>query len=503
MTLLIKNVRIIGGAREFPEPCDVFVNGEHISAIGNFPKKPADVVLDGQGAFLSPGFIDVNTASDHYLTLLEYPSQEDFLKQGVTSIFGGMCGASLAPLLYGGLESFRKWGGTNRVNVNWHTMAEFLEVVDKRPLAVNFGTLVGHSTVRRALVGEATRDLTKNELEVFKSTLTNALREGAFGLSTGLEYVHARSTSYAEIAALASIVKRNNGVYATHLRDTKEGIGDAVRETIKLAEETTAKTLISHFVPIVGQEQRYEKARATIESLPPEVDFHFGVYPSLFAMMPIYMFLPRWAQTDGFEKMLSQLKDDWMAAKIQKDMPHLDEDQFIIAQAPGNDFLVGRSLRDMKQMYGMDDSRAALLKLMAALGMRGAAMYKNVNGALIAEALASPRSFIASDAPSFGFAKDRRLKSERTTGTFTKFLSMVEGQRIMPLADAIRKITLEPAKTFGLAGRGVIKEGNFADLTCFKGGTIRFTVVNGMLAMQDGEFKGAFPGRALRHSVPK
>src|SRR5271156_5709432 len=124
MTLLIKNVRILGANREIPEPTDVFVNDEKISAIGSFPQKNADEILDGQGAYLSPGFIDVNTDSDHYLTLFDHPGQEDFLKQGVTTIFGGMCGSSLAPLLYGSLESIRKWSGRESINVDWHTMKE-------------------------------------------------------------------------------------------------------------------------------------------------------------------------------------------------------------------------------------------------------------------------------------------------------------------------------------------------------------------------------------------
>ncbi len=105
MTLLIKNVRIIGGAQTFPEISDVFIAGDKISAIGNFSTKTADQVIDGQGAYLSPGFIDVNTDSDHYLSLFDHPEQEDFVRQGVTTIIGGMCGSSLAPLIYGSLES--------------------------------------------------------------------------------------------------------------------------------------------------------------------------------------------------------------------------------------------------------------------------------------------------------------------------------------------------------------------------------------------------------------
>src|SRR3989344_3726731 len=249
-TLLIKNVRIVGGEREYREKADVFINGDKISAIGNFPTKSADKVLDGQGGYLSPGFIDINTDSDHYLTLFGYPEQEDFLRQGVTTIIGGNCGSSLAPLIYGTLESVQKWGDIRMINVDWHTVGEFLNIFEKKPLALNFGTLAGHSTIRRAIVGEELRDLTKNELAVMGETLRKALEEGAFGLSTGLSYVHGAETPYSELKFLAGIVREYNGVYSTHLPRSGHNILESVDETIKLAQETGVKTEISHFVPI-------------------------------------------------------------------------------------------------------------------------------------------------------------------------------------------------------------------------------------------------------------
>src|SRR5580693_7162162 len=191
MTLLVKNIQLVDGVNDFPERSDVFIAKGKISAIGNFSNKKADEVIDGQGAYLSPGFIDVNTDSDHYLTLFDYPSQGDFLKQGVTTIFGGMCGSSLAPLLYGSLESVRKWGGSeDKINVNWHTIGEFLATIDKQPLGVNFGTLAGHGTIRRGIEGDDVRELTKNEIAVFSETLKKALGEGSFGMSTNLGSVH-------------------------------------------------------------------------------------------------------------------------------------------------------------------------------------------------------------------------------------------------------------------------------------------------------------------------
>jgi N-acyl-D-amino-acid deacylase len=505
MTLLIKNVTIIGGDRTFKEGTDVFVNDNKISAIGDFPNKKADIVIDGQGAYLSPGFIDSNTDSDHYLTLFDNPSQEDFLRQGVTTIMGGMCGSSLAPLLYGSLESIQKWGDTNRINVNWHSMAEFIASLEKRPLGVNFGTLVGHSTLRRAIVGEALRDLTKNEMSVFSHMLETALSEGAYGFSTGLEYVHAKKTPYSELRVFAEITKKFQGVYATHLRDGSAGVKESVEETIKIARESGVSVLISHFVPVVGFEKEYEAALEMINTLSQDVDLNFDIYPSPYSMTPIYTFLPSWAQNGGTKIMLTNISDDWLLARIKKDLPDIDEDNFIVAQAPGNDFLVGKSLKEIKQMYELTDKREALIKLMQIMQLRGSVLYKNLNMELIKKAIASKRSLIASNAPSFAEQEQgrRHLKSERTTATFINFLSLVEDHKILSLEDAIRKITLDPAKKFGLGGRGQIKEGNFADLVCFKGTEIKFTVVNGRVVEKENEFENIFSGTVLHQQRQK
>ena len=216
--------------------------------------------------------------------------------------------------------------------------------------------------------------------------------------------------------------------------------------------------------------------------------------------MPLYTFLPLWAQTGGWEAMLKNVKDEWMFPRMIKEMPPIDENNLTIAQAPANNFLVGKTLRELKEMYDVKDAREALLRVMAAMDLRGVALYKNIDEDLLIKAITSKRSFISSNAPSFSESKKiKQLKSERTKGTFTKFLSLVEKDGIMPLDEAIRKITQAPARMFGLAGRGEIKEGNFADLTCFKDGVVKFTVVNGRVAVKNGEFQNVFAGRAFRH----
>ncbi len=516
MTLLIKNVQILGGEGGFSGIRDVFVTGDKISAIGDFGNKKADEIIDGQGAYLSPGFIDVNTDSDHYLTLLDHPEQEDFLRQGVTTIIGGMCGSSLAPLLYGGLESVQKWGDIRKVNVGWHSIAEFLAMLDKLSLGVNFATLVGHSTVRRALVGDNLRDLSKNELHVLSGVLERSLKEGAFGLSTGLGYVHGSKTPYSEIKYLAEIVKKYNGVYATHLRKSGPELKNSVDETIKLAKEAGAKTLVSHFLPFIGTEKAYGEALREIRALPKNIDFNFDLYPFDTSVLPVYTFLPSWAQNGGKAVMLRNVKDDWLSKKIMHDLPEINPKNFILAQAPDNNFLVGKTLEELSDVFNTENHKQALIKLMVTTEFRSVVFYKNINLNLIKRAVENPRSFIASNAAAIGDSeKVNVLKPERATNTFTKFLKMVASDGVMPLDAAIKKITYNPAQKFNIKGRGEVKEGNFADLTVFKIGEvvgavgeataeknveIECVIVNGTVAFKKGDgFRARRGGRALRH----
>ena len=503
MTLLIKNVRILGGAREFSETTDVFVTHDKISGIGAYANKAADQTLDGQGAYLAPGFIDVDASSDHYLTLFDYPSQDDFLKQGVTTILGGACGSSLAPLLYGSLESVRKWGGLeDRINVNWHTIAELLQTIDCHPLGVNFGTLTGHATVRRAIVGDALRDLTKNEMGVLLETLRKALREGAFGISTGLGYVHGKNTPYGELKKVAELTKEFHAIYSTHLRNYDVGIGQSVDETLKLVKDTGAKALISHFVPVIKSRAEYESALGRIEmAAAAGAGIRFDLYPFDTRILPIYTFLPDWAQNGGQQTMLANLKDEWLAKRVRKDMPWIDDEHCIVAQAPDNDPFVGKTLREVRDIYAFDDSRDALMRLMLETNLRGTLLYRNLDEDLVRRGLSSPQSFVTSDAPSMDAnpKRGRLFKSERTTSTFPAFLSLAE-HGLMPLEEAVKKITVLPAKEFGIVGRGVIKEGNYADLTCFRSGEFKFTIVNGKVAVKDGKFQNVLAGKALRRN---
>src|SRR3990167_6285571 len=208
--ILIKGAKIVDGSGQtIPFLADLLIKNDRISAIGKFPSKKADLVIDGLGLYITPGFIDVNTHSDHHLSLFTHPAQSDFLLQGVTTTFGGVCGASLAPLIAGGLEAIRKW------------------------------------------------------------------------------------TDTAEIKELVRVIAKHGGVYATHLRNDREGLTASVEETVKVAEETGAKVVISHLKPLIGFENDYKKA---IELIHQAADIHFDLFPTGESVVPIYTLFPAWAR---------------------------------------------------------------------------------------------------------------------------------------------------------------------------------------------------------------
>lgn len=493
MTLIIKNAQIIGGEGKFPPKLDVFVNDDKISAIGLFPNKRADLIIDGQGCCLLPGFIDVRNDADHYLDIFDDSSQENLLRDGITTVIGGHCGASLAPLIYGTLESVRKWADISKINVNWHSVDEFLELLERKPLGVNFGTLIGHSTVRRALVGDNQRDLTKNEIKVFEKVIEDGLKEGAFGFSIGLGYVHGRKVPRPEIKTLSRIVAKYKSVYSVHLRKEGGEIRDSVRENIKIAKETGVKTLISHFLPVLSFEKEYESALGDIQNLGNEYNFHFDVYPFPVTCVSLYTFLPEWAQDRNLETMIEKLKNRWLLPKIVSDLPDISPKDFIIGRAPANKPLEGLTLQEFMEFYSIKDSKKALVKLMIATKLQSVIFHKNVNLDLLKSALKDRHSLIASGALDL-----KKLKQE-AKGAFSAFLEMAKQENLMPFEDAVKKITWEPSKKFNIAKRGVIKEGYFADFVGFKDGEVKFVVVNGRLAFKDGVFEKNLAGRPLRH----
>ena len=200
--------------------------------------------------------------------------------------------------------------------------------------------------------------------------------------------------------------------------------------------------------------------------------------------------------------MNEDLRDDWLRSKIEKDLPEVNPAKFIIAQAPGNDSLVGLTLGDIRKMYSLKSTKEALTKLMTVTNLQATIFYENINESLVEKALRSRRSLVASNAASF--RENNRfkiLKPERATSTFTKFLSLSEKENLMSKEDAIEKITKVPAEKLGLKNRGLIKEGYIADLVGLKENNVNFVVLNGKVVVEDGKITGLRAGKILRHKI--
>ena len=189
------------------------------------------------GKIVAPGFIDIHNHSDSYWRLFLEPQLPSLVYQGITTIVGGNCGASIAPLSSGKIiESVQKWADIKEVNVNWLSMGEFRQEMEKRKLGLNFATLVGHGTLRRGIIGDDMRRLAEDELDLFKNILEKSLEAGALGFSAGLAYSHEREAKWDELEAMLEIVTRHKKIFSLHLRDEGRDIISAIDEAIDLGQ---------------------------------------------------------------------------------------------------------------------------------------------------------------------------------------------------------------------------------------------------------------------------
>ena len=232
--ILIKNGTVIDGSGEAMRHADVGIKDDKIVEVGELHNDKGEIEIDAKGKLVCPGFIDVNNHSDTYWQMFLEPDMPSLIHQGITTIVGGNCGSSLAPLVSSkNIESIQKWVDLSKVNVNWLSMAEFFNFLSEKGLTLNFASLSGHGTMRRGVLGDEVRSPSPKELNFIKKKLTESLKEGSLGMSTGLIYTHARMASLSELTELAEIVKKYDGIYATHIRGESEELGDSSRRPSK------------------------------------------------------------------------------------------------------------------------------------------------------------------------------------------------------------------------------------------------------------------------------
>ena len=520
---LIKNATIIDGTGREPYAGDLAIKGDKIVLVGEIADS-AKHVIDAQNSFVAPGFIDITNHSDTYWTLFSAPFQESMVAQGVTTIIGGNCGASLAPLASAeAIRSIQKWTPLPEVNVNWSTLGEFLNVVEDTGIGVNFGTLVGHSTLRRGIVGDEIRALSQEELSKMSYLLEQALNEGAFGISTGLVYAHGKYTSQDELAFLAKVASAKKRIYATHLRSEGRHVLSAVDEVIKVSEEGDVRAHISHF-KVVGKRNwaQFSKALTLLNRARSRgVDITFDVYPYRSTGSLLYLFLPDWVLKGGKEEILMRLRDRDLRSKIIKQISEnsLPYDRIFIADAlrSREETAIGKSISELAIAF-QKSPEETVIDLLVGHDLHvvtlqlGEISLKNLKLAATHRA-----SVFSSDGAGYDASYEKRniLVHPRSFAAFPRVLKQFSHEKKwLLLKDAIAKMTSNTASLLGLTHRGRIDKGFFADLVVFNADTISdeasysspyhypngidYVFINGELALRDGQLTKTRSGRVLR-----
>jgi N-acyl-D-amino-acid deacylase len=519
--IIIKNGTLIDGSGKPMYRADIGIKDDLIVKIGDLHNEKSEIEIDATERLVCPGFVDVNNHSDTYWQIFNDPNLESLIYQGITTIVGGNCGSSLAPLLGAkAIASVQKWSNISQTGINWLTTTEFLEVVSKNKLSVNFATLVGQATLRRSILGDDTRHLNAREVDFLADRLATAMKEGALGLSSGLIYSHARSTTEDELVRLAQTIEKYHGVYVTHMRNEGVDFIAATDEAIEVARKSKVKLHISH-LKVTGEKNwgMMDGALAAI-SRANEVglDVSFDVFPYTNTGSVLYTLLPSWVSDGGKKMMLGRLKNSQLRAKVVAEMKEsgIDYSKIEIAISPLNKTLARRKISDIAVSQEKSVEDAVIDMLIASEG-RVIISMDVLSEENIDKAVAHPASMISTNGAGYSddHGKTGEMVHPRSFGTFPRILARyVLGKKIISWEDAIRKMTSFPAQKFGIEKRGELKESYFADIVVINQNEIRdlatpenpyqynkgvdCVLVNGQIVLQEGQYNGNKFGEVIR-----
>jgi len=514
--LVLRGATILDGLGGPEFRADIAITNDRIAAIGAVDA--TDVrVIDVSGLHISPGFIDMHSHSDQ--SILACPTADSRVRQGITTECTGNCGSSAAPKVRSQTASSGDDQGVR----------EYAALLEGIGISVNHALLIGQGSLRANQIGLVDRPLSDAERNGVSRELKKALRAGAFGLSTGLEYSPGRFTPADEIHELARIVQRQHGLYASHIRNEEAKLLPAIEEAIEVGRATGVRVQVSH-LKAAGKPNwpQMERAIALIESARAEgVDVMADAYPYTAYSTGLNIFLPDWALDGGAAATSARLQSPADRARLREEVaPRVmsdpgDYDLVVISSvsAKGDPACVGKNLREIAAMRNTDPVEAALMLIEENEG-EVSFVGHGMSEENVARVLAHPLVMIGSD----GFAMRTPEPGQATTqphprsyGAYPRMLGYYVRERgVLDLPTAIRKMTSLPAERLGLRDRGRIAVGMKADLVVFDTKTvgerstfaaphqyptgIEHVFVNGVAVVENGNHTGARPGRALRRS---
>jgi len=523
--LLIRKAMLYDGSGQPPRVADVAVRGDRIAAIESAATKDISIeqakkVLEGQGLCLAPGFIDAHSHSD--FPLLACPTAESKLHQGITTDVFGQCGFSAFPVTGKNRQEYLDELNPLEIELAWSDLAGYRKRVEETGISVNAVTLVGHSSVRSAVLGFEDRPPTEDELQAMVREVEKAMDQGAIGLSTGLQYPPGRFGDTDEVVALARGAGRGRGLYSTHMRCEGDRLIDSVEETLEIGRRAELPVIVSHLK--ASGRANWGKAGQAITLI--EVARRqgrqtvFDRYPYLASATGLDIFMPAWAQVGGRKKLTERLKsgDERLLGEYRSAVETQSGWEGILitdTPAEGGENLIGKSITEIAEERKTEAWRTAIDLL-----IEGECQVSMCNFSMCQEdtdrVLAHPCCMIGTDASiaSSEGPLGRRKPHPRAYGTFPRFLSeYVRDRKLASVEEAIRRMTALPAETLGLKQRGRVEKGYAADLVAFRLETledrsrfgdphrfpagIEHVIVGGRLVIEGGEHTGARPGRFL------
>lgn len=533
--LLIRGGTVVDGTGVAGRRADVGVIGDRIAAIGDLSTAAADeveLVLDATGRVVAPGFIDPHGHSDG--SVLLDGALASHLHQGFTTQLSGNCGESLAPVTDAGRELVELSLRPHGLVASWATFGEYLDHVDAQPLAPNVAFLVGHGTVRGAILGAASRPPDRGELAAMVGEVEEALDAGAIGLSTGLIYAPGMHAGPDEIHALVAATARRGGLYATHMRNEAGGLFESLSESIAAvrAAGSGGRLQVSHLKCGAGSMWgRSADAIARLDDARRDgLDVAADQYPYTAAATTLATILPPALQALGVDACVDALRDRHVRAGVRAEIAKGGSGWENVAADPGWDGIAiafaasrpdwtGRSLGELARELGKDPADLAFDALVDDR-LDVSIVIHCMDPADVATIMAVPWIAVCTDAegrrPGHPVL-DSGKPHPRTYGSTARVLgAFVRELGTISLETAVAKLTSVPATRLGLADRGVVRQGAFADLVVFDPATVRdeatyvepvrhptgieHVIVNGRPAILSGSETGERPGRLLRRA---
>lgn len=499
LDLVITGGLVYDGTGAAPTRTDVGVRGGKIARLGDLAAAPAARRIAANGLAVAPGFIDLHA---HLEPIERLPDAESAVRQGVTTVLGGPDGNSPLPL------------------------GAFLARLEKLPLGVNAAFLVGQGAIRSSIMKLVDRAPTPAELDTMKGLVAQAMRDGAFGLSTGLKYLPGTFSKTDEIVALAGVAASMGGIYTSHLREEGLGLLPAVTEAIAIGRQARIPVVLTHHKAI-GKPTWGASVQtlALVDAARAEgLDVMIDQYPYTASYTSLSVLLPSWALAGGAAEFKQRAADPALGAKMKAacvnailtDRGGGDLRCVQFAAVPWKRELEGRTLADWCAQRGLAPTPENGAELVVEGQLNGGAgcIYHAIAEEDVVRIMRHPQTMIASDGRLSRPGEES--PHPRCYGTFPRVLARyVREQKLFPLETALHKMTLMPARRLGLADRGRIAEGLQADLVLFDPATVRdtatfakphqypegipFVIVNGVVTVDGGRFTAARGGRVLRH----